>query len=551
MSTIVQSERNLTGRGGDVRARLEGLEHAVEAADGRLDPALVDEARAVVDRAGQRLRLSAEHTVVGLAGATGSGKSSLFNALCGLDLAAVGVRRPTTSSTLACTWGPDSADELLDWLEIPPRHRVTRGSVLESGVADEDLHGLVLLDLPDHDSTEVDHHLEVERLVELVDVLVWVLDPQKYADAAIHDRFLAPLATHAEVMIVVLNHADQLTPAQRDSCLRDIHRLLAADGLDGVPVLATSATRGDGVPQLRKALVQRVAAKRAARDRLAADITRAAERLHAVAGEARTADVARKSEAALVQTFAVAAGVPLVVKAVESSHRTRARQATGWPVTRWLGRLRPDPLRRLHLDRGDREALGKQIRSSLPAPSPVQRARVDTEVRRAVDDATAGLPRPWVDAVRRASVSRLDDLGDALDQAVTGTDLDSDRTPLWWRAVRTLQWLLFGVAIVGALWLAALAVMGYLRLPQLDTPTWEGIPAPTFLLLGGVLAGIVVAFLARLAAGMAARRRARAADRRLRTAIAEVTTRLVVEPIEGELDAYRRYRDGVGLALRR
>ena len=55
----------------------------------------------------------------------------------------------------------------------------------------------MLLDLPDHDSTVAAHRLEVDRLVALVDVLVWVLDPQKYADAAIHERYLRPLARTA------------------------------------------------------------------------------------------------------------------------------------------------------------------------------------------------------------------------------------------------------------------------------------------------------------------------------------------------------------------
>ena len=75
----------------------------------------------------------------------------------------------------------------------------------------EGLDGLVLLDLPDHDSTEVEHHVEVDRLVRMVDVMVWVLDPQKYADAALHERYLRPLASHAEVMVVTLNHVDELT----------------------------------------------------------------------------------------------------------------------------------------------------------------------------------------------------------------------------------------------------------------------------------------------------------------------------------------------------
>src|SRR5699024_8885033 len=133
-------------------------------------------------------------------------KSSTFNALAGLDLSAVGVRRPTTSWTTACVWGQDGATELLEWLGIPARHQVTRDSLLDTGREDARLHGTVLLDLPDHDSTEVSHHLEVDRLVQLADLLVWVLDPQKYADAAVHDRYLAPLADHAEVMVIVLNH---------------------------------------------------------------------------------------------------------------------------------------------------------------------------------------------------------------------------------------------------------------------------------------------------------------------------------------------------------
>ena len=219
--TVVENLRRLTGRSSDVVERVAGLQQAVEAARGRLDDSLVDEAGGVVERATNRLRMSSEHTVVALAGATGSGKSSLFNYICGLDLAAVGVKRPTTSWALACAWGPDGASELLDWLGIPKRHQVNRMGMLDESASDRDLQGLVLLDLPDHDSTEVSHHLEVERLVKLADVLVWVLDPQKYADAAIHDRFLKPLNTHADVMIVALNHIDEIPPQEVDRCLAD------------------------------------------------------------------------------------------------------------------------------------------------------------------------------------------------------------------------------------------------------------------------------------------------------------------------------------------
>src|SRR5439155_690280 len=90
--------------------------------------------------------------------------------------------------------------------------------------------------------------LEVDRLVELVDLLVWVLDPQKYADAAVHDRYLRPLAEYAGVMLVVLNQVDRLDEAGRAACLADLRALLSSEGLAEVPVLATSATTGDGLP---------------------------------------------------------------------------------------------------------------------------------------------------------------------------------------------------------------------------------------------------------------------------------------------------------------
>src|SRR4051812_3103811 len=187
MTSLLEGTDRLVTRGTDVGARIDGLDSAATAARGRLDDALIDNAADVVERAAGRLRLSATHTVVGLAGATGSGKSSTFNALTGLELSAVGVRRPTTSWATACVWGRDGADELLEWLGIPPRHQTTRDSMLDLGRRDEqaELDGVVLLDLPDHDSTEVAHHLEVDRLVGPPDLLGLVRDPPKYAHPAI------------------------------------------------------------------------------------------------------------------------------------------------------------------------------------------------------------------------------------------------------------------------------------------------------------------------------------------------------------------------------
>ncbi len=551
MTSVLEGAKKLVTRSSDIGTRITALEQAITASQGRLDNQVVDDARVVVDRAASRLRLSADHTVVAIAGATGSGKSSTFNALTELELSAVGVRRPTTSWASACVWGSEGAAELLEWLGIPARHQVTRDSLLSTGREDNRLQGVVLLDLPDHDSTEVSHHLEVDRLVQLADTLVWVLDPQKYADAAVHDRYLKPLANHQDVVMVVLNQLDLVPEGRREAMLDDVRRLLAADGLAGVPVLGVSAREGWGIDELRTEIAQRVAAKKATRQRLEADLKAAATRLDEVTGEGKVRGLAKDRVAALDDAFAEAAGVPTVVKAVEDSTRLRANRATGWPVTSWLSRFKPDPLKRLHLDLGSAgKALTGTARTSMPQATQVQRARVDTEVRALADQVSEGLARPWASAVRRASTDRLDDLGDRLDKALAGSDLGDTRIPAWAGLVRGLQWLLIITATVGAVWLGLLAFGAYLQINDVPTPQVAGLAVPALLLLGGVLAGVLLALISRALVGLTARGRARAADKQLRGAISEVSRELVVGPVEAELAAYSSARSALDVALR-
>ena len=56
-------------------------------------------------------------------------------------------------------------------------------------------------------------------------------DPQKYADARLHDDYVAALATHDAVTIVVLNQVDRLTDAEVEECVADLTRLMARDGM--------------------------------------------------------------------------------------------------------------------------------------------------------------------------------------------------------------------------------------------------------------------------------------------------------------------------------
>ncbi len=551
MTSLLDGAKKLVTRGSDLGDRIEALGRASEAARGRLDDTVVDHADATTERVARRLGLTADHTVVAIAGATGSGKSSTFNALAGIELSSVGVRRPTTSWATACVWGKEGAEELLDYLGIAPRHQTMRDSLLDIGKEDQALEGVVLLDLPDHDSTEVSHHLEVDRLIELTDLMVWVLDPQKYADAAVHDRYLAPMATHWAVMMVVLNHVDEVPDDRRQSMLDDIRRLLDADGLERVPLLAASARTGEGIDALRYAIADRVRAKQVTRSRLEADLRSAAQQLSDATGTSAHPELSKQRIGALEDAFAEAAGVPTLVEAVEAATRVRGRRATGWPVTSWLSRLRPDPLKRLHLDLGkDKSQFSSRGRTSMPAPTQVERARVDAEVRAVADEVSAPLARPWAEAVRRASVARLPELGDRLDVALTQTQLNTDRMPAWAGLVRVLQWLLLMVAVAGLVWSGVLLADPQFGVDRPDTPDVAGFPVPVLLLLGGVVLGIVLALLCRVLVSATARSRARTADRRLRSAISSVADELVVTQVRAELAAYDTVRDGLARALR-
>ncbi|GAB3624021.1 50S ribosome-binding GTPase [Mariniluteicoccus endophyticus] len=535
----------------DLGARLRALRTAAENANGRVDPEVVAPALQVVERAGRRLEVSGDATVVAIGGATGSGKSSTFNAVSGTELADPGIRRPTTSKAMAVTFGADSADDLIEFLQIPNRHSLEPGDTYAEG-----LEGLVLIDLPDHDSTEVAHRQEVDRLVPLVDMLVWIVDPQKYADAALHDRYLKPLAAYADVMMVVLNQADRLEGVSRDQALRDLRRLLDSEGLAKAEIAAVSAKTGEGIPELRQRLIKRAADKKMTARRLEVDVKEAATALARESGTKQADRASKEAVRRLNGTLATAAGVPVVSEAVGKAWRHRGALATGWPVLSWLGRFRPDPLRSLHLDRlgvgGGRKEIdpARVSRTSLPAATSVQKARVDSAVRDLADEVSTGMPKGWAEAVRGASKANDAYITDQLDRAIATTDLGLDRGRGWWRAVTVLQWLFFLTAVAGLVWLGVAFAMLYLQMPPLPDITWWGVPAPLVLLVGGALAGVLLAILARVGVEVGARTKQREARQALIDSIAGVTEERILRPVNAEVDRYELVRENLARALR-
>ena len=209
-------------------------------------------ARRDLEAVGRRLDLGIGHRLVALVGGTGSGKSSLFNAITGLEVADVGTVRPTTAEPTACAWGSDAAP-LLDHLGVSAQRRY-RGEAALTGPEPGQLDGVVLLDVPDHDSIAEGHRAQVDALLPLVDLLVWVLDPQKYADNRLHTEYLAALAGRQEAMVAVVNQADKLTSEGLAELRLDIARLLVEEDLGKVEILATSARTGEGIEAVRETL---------------------------------------------------------------------------------------------------------------------------------------------------------------------------------------------------------------------------------------------------------------------------------------------------------
>lgn len=523
-------------------SRLDALRELIGLSRTRLDNRTLAQAGRVLDEATARRRLSGQHTVVAIAGATGSGKSQLFNALAGVPISETGVRRPTTAAPIACSWS-DGAAPLIERLGIPPRLR--RRPLQVTADADERLRGLVLVDLPDHDSAAVQHREQVDRVLGLVDAVIWVVDPEKYADAMLHERYLRPMAAHAEVMFVVLNQTDRLPGEAADQVLDDLRRLLDEDGIvlgeygePGTTVQGLSALTGDGVGELRESLARFVSERGAPSRRISADVDIAAARLWSVYATRRRTGLSEEAREEFSDRLADAVGATAAGEAAERAWLRNANRACGTPwlrLWRWC-QERSEP------------STGRVALRGQPDEEVTARQRVEQAVRTVADRACSGLPGPWALAVREAAVRGSQGLPEALDELAVRAGLPPGRPPRpgWWPVAVLAQVSMTVLQFVGGLWLVG----------QIAGVMAPNLGVPVLLMAIGIIGGPLIEWSCRMAARGPARRYGLEAERRLREAAAGCGRARVLDPVAAELLRYREVREqygrvaGVGVAGR-
>ncbi len=214
-------------------ARLAALTRVVDLGQGREDADLLTEATQLIIRAGNRLKLVARPHRGRPGRRHGQRQVLPVQRHLGPGTVAHGRPPPDHGPHPRVRVGPGGRGPLLDWLQIQWRHRFSRSSALDKD--DGQLHGLILMDLPDHDSIRALTDTEADRLITAADLIVWVLDPQKYADASTHRRYVTELAGHDAVTVFALNQADKLTPEEVEECLDDLRAPAGPRGRRATP----------------------------------------------------------------------------------------------------------------------------------------------------------------------------------------------------------------------------------------------------------------------------------------------------------------------------
>jgi energy-coupling factor transporter ATP-binding protein EcfA2 len=528
---------------------LDALHAAIAAA--RVLQLDVEPAESVRAEAAERLGLAPDAYVVALVGGTGVGKSTLLNALAGRSVSAASARRPTTDRPVA--WVP--AGLAADGTQLAPLlQRLGTTTVVEHDGSG--LGKVVVLDLPDIDSVEPGHRAAVEAALPKVDVVAWVTDPEKYADAVFHDSFLRDWMGRLDRQVVILNKADRLEGDAARSVSADFGALLRRElpALARRPpvVIATTAKGGaDGVAAFRHWLADAVDAKAIVAARIGAAASAAVADLAGQAGvgaeEAKAtttpvipaADRQRAIDAAIDEVLRLV-DLPGAARQAVAATRAQARRRGTGPI----GLLTTAIYR----------ASGRNRVSANPAGylrdwrSRGGLARAAELIRGVVNDALPRIPstlRPQFAAAARTSDFEQRTAA-SLDRIIAAQPpLDPPSSRLW-PVLGLLQTANTLLLVFAAAW-TVIWIIARPDVASYDLPILGPIPAPLVLLAIGVIAGYVLARLLALHAGWLGRRWARRVSGEIRSAVRDT----VVADAFAQIEAIEAARASLGAAWRR
>ncbi len=231
-------------------------------------------------------------------GSTGSGKSTIVNALIGTPTTRAGVIRPTTRQPILVHAPVDAgwfaSDRILPGL-ARVRGRITEPGTPSSSAGDAPAAArinelmllghdrvptsLALIDAPDIDSVADDNRALAAQLLAAADLWLFVTTANRYADA-VPWKLLDGAASRNITVAVVLN---RVPPGAAAEVLPDLQSMLTARGLADAPVFVIEEQQldelgmlpADAVAGPREWLTS-IAANRAERTRIAARTLRGA-----------------------------------------------------------------------------------------------------------------------------------------------------------------------------------------------------------------------------------------------------------------------------------
>ncbi|NTV59181.1 MAG: hypothetical protein HGA74_18125, partial [Deltaproteobacteria bacterium] len=179
-------------------------------------------------------------------GGTGTGKSTLFNALCGAALSETGVERPKTCGPIL--YAPKGClvekDFPLSGTELRKETCEAAGPKAATGAAGRlmilehdrsEFSHLALVDTPDLDSIEIENRQIAEDLFLLSDAVIFVTSQEKYADEVPH-QFLLRILEGRRPFFLLFNKAEEsATPVDFFSTIKGGELSPARDRLWLIP----------------------------------------------------------------------------------------------------------------------------------------------------------------------------------------------------------------------------------------------------------------------------------------------------------------------------